>query len=332
VFFIVGNSRSGTTMMLRMLDNHPLVYGLNELHFFEQLWSSEDKNKAISKEEAIALAAKLLFVQRDGYIGKTDATKYQNEATTLISEMPTDQYLAHEVYTEMMFRETTLHHKQIPCEKTPQNVFYLKEIFEIYPNALVINMIRDPRAVMLSQKRKWRRRKMGATFITKGEVFRLKVNYHPITLSRLWNAAVRAVDAFEKDERVLNVHFEDIMETPSETLQMICRHLGVEYDANVLDIPQASSSNEADSSEKGINKARAGNWKKGGLNDTEIFWCQKICNDLLVKHHYPLEPTPTNFLLKASYAISFPFKLAFALLLNLNRMKNITETIKRRLK
>ncbi|MEZ5023383.1 MAG: sulfotransferase [Chitinophagales bacterium] len=71
--FIVGNSRSGTTMMLRILNNHSQVYGLNELHFFEQLWSSADKNKEISKEEAITLAAKLLFVQRDGYIGTTDA-------------------------------------------------------------------------------------------------------------------------------------------------------------------------------------------------------------------------------------------------------------------
>jgi DNA-binding Xre family transcriptional regulator len=315
-----------------MLDNHPEIYGLNELHFFEQLWSSADKDKPLSKEEAVALAAKLLFVQRDGYIGKTDATKYKDEATELVNHMAVKQFLGHEIYTEMMFRETELHQKQIPCEKTPQNVFYLKEIFEIYPNARVINMIRDPRAVMLSQKRKWRRRKMGATFITKSEVFRLKVNYHPITLSRLWNAAVRAVNAFDQDTRVMNVHFEDIMESPPETLQAICKHLGVEYNEKVLDIPQASSSNEADSKEKGINKARAGNWKKGGLNDTEIFWCQKICRELLIKHQYPLENTHTNFVLKGFYAISFPFKLAMALLLNLNRMKNIAETLKRRLK
>ncbi|MEZ5007458.1 MAG: sulfotransferase [Chitinophagales bacterium] len=330
--FIVGNSRSGTTMMLRILNNHSQVYGLNELHFFEQLWSSADKDKEISKEEAITLAAKLLFVQRDGYIGTTDAKKYKDEATTLVDEMITDKYLGHDVYTQMIFRETALQNKQFPCEKTPQNVFYLKEILDIYPNGRVINMIRDPRAVMLSQKRKWRRRKMGATFITKREVIRLRINYHPITISKLWNAAIKAAEPFEDDERVMNVHFEDIMDAPVKTTQKICEHLEISYEEGMLDIPQASSSNEADSDEKGINKKRAGNWKKGGLNDAEIFWNQKISGDLLNRYNYSLEPVKSNIFSKMAYAISFPVKLAFALLLNLNRMKNIGETLKRRLK
>lgn len=330
--FIVGNSRSGTTMMLRILNNHSQVYGLNELHFFEQLWSSADKNKAISKTEAITLAAKLLFVQRDGYIGTTDAKKYKEEATTLVNEMYTDQYFGHEVYTQMIFRETRLQNKLYPCEKTPQNVFYLKEILDIYPNGRIINMIRDPRAVMLSQKRKWRRRKMGASFITKREVIRLRVNYHPITISKLWNAAIKAAEPFEKDDRVMNVHFEDIMEAPVKTIQSICKHLEINYEEGMLDIPQASSSNEADSDEKGINKKRAGNWKKGGLNDTEVFWNQKISGNLLKQYNYALEPVHSNIFAKAMYAISFPVKLFFALLLNLNRMKSIGETLKRRLK
>lgn len=35
--FIVGNSRSGTTMMGRILGNHTDVFTFHELHFFEQL-------------------------------------------------------------------------------------------------------------------------------------------------------------------------------------------------------------------------------------------------------------------------------------------------------
>ncbi len=319
-------------MMLRILNNHSKVYGLNELHFFEQLWSSSDKEKAISKNESIKLAAKLIFVQRDGYIGTTDAKKYEEEATELVNGMPSDRYLGHEVYTEMIFRETQLHHKKYPCEKTPQNVFYLKEILDIYPEARIINMIRDPRAVMLSQKRKWRRRKMGATFITKREVIRLRTNYHPITISKLWNAAIKAAKPFSNDKRVLNIHFEDILNHPEQTIQKICNHLNIEYENQMLDIPQASSSNEADSEKKGINKKRAGNWKDGGLNDAELYWNQKISGNLMKSHNYQLESLSTNFISIALYAISFPIKISLALLLNLNRMKNIVETLKRRLK
>ena len=39
MLFVVGNSRSGTTMMGRILGNHPDVFTFGELHFFGQLWS-----------------------------------------------------------------------------------------------------------------------------------------------------------------------------------------------------------------------------------------------------------------------------------------------------
>ncbi|MFI5135892.1 MAG: sulfotransferase, partial [Chitinophagales bacterium] len=37
--FVVGNSRSGTKMMGRILGNHEKVHAFPEMHFFEQLWS-----------------------------------------------------------------------------------------------------------------------------------------------------------------------------------------------------------------------------------------------------------------------------------------------------
>ncbi|MGY8989337.1 MAG: sulfotransferase, partial [Flavobacteriales bacterium] len=38
--FVVGNSRSGTTMMGRIIGKHSSVFTFKELHFFGQLWSS----------------------------------------------------------------------------------------------------------------------------------------------------------------------------------------------------------------------------------------------------------------------------------------------------
>ena len=99
----------------------------------------------------------------------------------------------------------------------------------------------------------------------------------------------------------------------------------------MLEIPQASSSNEPDSTEKGINKKRAGNWKSGGLSDAELFFCQKISGDLMTKIGYPLNELKPNPFSVIAYIIAFPFKLGLALLVNLNRMKSIVETIKRRL-
>jgi hypothetical protein len=319
-------------MMLRILSNHPHVYGLNELHFFEKLWSSADRDKVIHRQAAEQLAAKLLFVQRDGYIGKTNADRYLTDAARIIDRLGEGPYFAHDVFAAMMNFETGRHGRKIPCEKTPQNVFYLKEIFDLFPNARVINMIRDPRAVMLSQKRKWRRRKMGATFITPWEVMRLRINYHPITLSRLWNAAIGAALPYRDDERVLHLHFEDMLGSPEAAARKICEHLQIPFLPEILDIPQASSSNRADSSQTGIDQRRAGNWKKGGLRAAEIYWCQRISGEKMAQTGYAIEPTEAGWLARTAYAVSFPFKLALALLINLNRMKSIGETLRKRLR
>ena len=240
-------------------------------------------SKTLNENEAAVLLSKLLFVQRDGYIGTTDSEKYRQEAIDLLSTIDKNFWIPHELYFKMMVNETHVNQKEIPCEKTPQNVFYIEEILQLFPQARIINMIRDPRAILLSQKRKWTRRKMGATFITRREVFRLRMNYHPITMSKLWNAAINAGLKYSNRPEVLNVKFEDLLDNPKQTVQNICNHLEVPFEATMLDIPQASSSNEKDSDEKGVNKKRARNWQKGGLSKAEIELCQRICGENMKK-------------------------------------------------
>lgn len=191
-------------------------------------------------------------------------------------------------------------------------------------------MVRDPRAIMLSQKNKWNRRNLGGDYMTAREALRLRINYHPITLSKLWNAAINAAKKFKHDNRIYSVRFEDLLENPQQTLQKICTHIDIAFDNNMPNITQESSSIEKDSKEIGFKKERASNWKKGGLNSTERWICQKQCNENLEFYHYEKEQVSPNLLLLGYYYISFPVKLGLAFLMNLNRMKNITETLKRR--
>ena len=319
-------------MLLRCFNNHPKLMVLNELHFFEQLWSTEDKGKVISIDDAVDLNSKLLLTQRIGYqTHDQNHHQFDNESKEFIASLHTTNITAEYVFTEMMKHEVTLNGKSIVCEKTPQNVFYLKEIFELFPNAKVINMVRDPRAILLSQKNKWNRRNLGADYMTKKEAFRLRINYHPITLSKLWNAAINAANLFKNDVRLISVRFEDLLNQPEQTLQTICKHIEVDFDANMLNITQESSSIEKDSKEIGFKKERASNWKNGGLNNTEKWISQKMCRNNLNRNKYEIETIQPNIAFLFYYLLSFPVKIGLALLLNLNRMKNIFETLKRRM-
>lgn len=318
-------------MMRRVLGNHSDIYMLEEMHFFEQLWSTADKTKMLSQQDAELLASRLLFIQRNGYLSEMDTNVHKADAVKIIAGMNHPLY-PHAVFKAFMFFETQLHGKTIPCQKTPQDVFYIKEILELFPEAYIINMVRDPRGVLLSQKRKWQRRNMGASFMTKKEQRRLRINYHPITISKLWNASQQAALQHTGNSRVQTVIFEKLVDAAEAEVKELCHFLQLQFSPALLAIPQVGSSNEADMPDSfGIKTERAGNWTLGGLNNAEIVICQNICKPYMLQYGYAVSNVNASFFALAYYYISFPFKIMLALLFNLHRMKNIGEAIKRRL-
>jgi hypothetical protein len=331
--FVVGNSRSGTTMMMRILNNHSMVHCINESHFFEKYWSPKDEGAILSEAEARDLLARMYTRQRAGFFERVE--KHGHKYATAIDELlkvlngpPTRARLYH----KFLEKETALAGKRIPCEKTPHNVYYLSEIFGYFPNIKVINMVRDPRAIMLSQKRKWKRRSLGADFMTKREVMRLRINYHPLAVSRLWKAAIGAGKKHSSDPRVHTVRFEDILEDAESTVRTICSFAEIPFEPKMLEVPHAGSSSEADKkSDLGIRKTRAKGWLEKGLTSTEIKICQTTCKALMQEYGYEMIPVKANLIeLGWSYLI-FPFKMALALAVNLNRIRGLADTLKRRL-
>lgn len=330
--FVVGSSRSGTTMMSRVLGNHPSVFTLRETHFFEQLWSSAEEERHISEDEAISLAARLLRVQRDGYLNPGDLDRFYGEAKGLVTSVGHEGFTSTGIFRTFLMLEANKNGKAIPCDQTPHNVFYLREIFDLFPEARVINLIRDPRNVLLSQKRKWKRRFLGAKNIPRSEALRSWVNYHPITISKLWNGSVRAAERYANDNRVYSLRFEDLVDDPEDAVRKVCEFAGLSFDTSMLEVPQIGSSSGPDNPQRrGINRDKAGNWQRGGLSQTEVFLCQKLTGTSMRQHGYPLVQAHPNSLRLCLSLVSFPVKSTLALLLNLGRMRSITQTIRRRL-
>lgn len=332
MIFVVGNSRSGTTMMGRVLGGHPDVFTFGELHFFEQMWSPEDRERRLARPEAESLVARLLSVQRQGYLGQRDPERFRTEAKEIVASTPSRALIAAELFRTFLNHETSKHRKKIACDQTPRNVFYIEEILELYPDSQVINLVRDPRDVLLSQKRKWKRRFLGARGIPLREAVRSWANYHSLTISKLWNSSTSAAARFANDPRVHSLRFEDLLADPGARIREICELVGISFNEHLLEVPQIGSSSGQDKPEKrGINREKAGTWRKGGLSATEIFLCQKVTSTSMKRHGYDPIPVSPEPLWLAWSVFSLPLKLALALLLNLKRMRNIRETIKRRL-
>lgn len=329
--FIVGNSRSGTTMMMRIMNNHSMVHAINEPHFYGTYWAPADDGRPVDAQAAKELLLKLLTRQRDGFFAEMVPGKFDAEAEHVLGLLP-PRADRKDVYAAFMAYEAQRHGKTVVCEKTPQNIFYISEIQRHFPDAKVIVMHRDPRAVLLSQKRKWMRKDLGMADMPDKEVRRLRMNYHPYTISRLWNSSFDTAKRHRGQAGVIEVRFEDLTAEPEATMRRICDAAGIPFEPSMLEVPHAGSSSSKDEpGRKGIRKDRGESWKKG-LEVQEVAICQDTCGTRMAELGYQLVDAKPGFLRLALEWASFPFKLMGAFVLNLGRMRNMVNTVQRRLR
>jgi hypothetical protein len=331
MIFVVGSSRSGTTMLGRILGKNNVVFMLHELHFFEELYDPRSGNAPLAAEKAQNLAATLFARQRNGYFHPGDVKSFSGEARELIEQLP-QPVTAPLIFAAVMQYEAVRNGKTIPVEQTPRNVFYLKEILDLYPQAYVLNIIRDSRDVLLSQKLK-PRRFWNDPGVPHSQCVRFWANYHPTTISMLWNSSINSADQFKDHPRTFHVRYEDILDDPQEHIGRICSFLDILFDPEMLQVSLMGSSHDLDNEvQLGVNKTAGQRWQHDSHSRFDLAVCQYLTRENLVRYGYEISAQlrlrPVDI---TRAALTWPVKTGLALLLNVARTRNIFQTIKRRL-
>ena len=325
--FITGNSRSGTTMMSRILGNHADVFTFQELHFFDELVKGEPTD-VLSTEQSLHLYCKLCAVQRNGYFGDRNPQPFLAEAKAALAGK--DGISQIELYKLFCLNECKLHGKSVPCKQTPQNIFSIASILEHIPESKILIMVRDPREVLLSQKNKWKRRALSGGEIPFLESIRARFNYHPVTISRIWNATFKEGLKYENHPAVKIVYYEQLIGNPEHVIAEVSQFCGINYSSALLDIPVVGSSNFQDAVQtRGIDTKKTGQWNKGGLSDEEIQICETINAEDMRKAGYELSGKKGSDAKVFFIRLMMPVKLGLALFFNLKRLKNIGQIRKK---
>ena len=333
MIFVVGSSRSGTTMLSRILAKHSSVFTFGELHFFEQLCDTDRLDNSISRKSAIDLADRLVGIQEEGYLHYSGGLKFLDAAEEIV-EGCRNSLIALNVYLSFVDSYLRKNDTLIGCDQTPRNILYLDEIIRALPTAKVIIMLRDPRSVLLSQKYKWKRKFLGASSIPLKESIRSYLNYHPLVISKLWSSSYREVERLKDDPQVMLLKYEDLVLNPESQVASLCEFLELDYGADMLNIQRVGSSSIVDSGEEeaGISTSGLDSWKDSKLCDEEIYLCERSAEKLMAQFGYQksLDLKVSTLKLLALYFL-LPIKLSLALFMNAPRMLNIGQAIKKRL-
>jgi hypothetical protein len=323
----VGSSRSGTTMMGRILGNHSNIYTFKELHFFGTIWTNIDSRK-LSKGKQIQLLSRLFCIQKNGLFNQKNIADFNEKSMKFIEGKnlnPLDIF-------DLFLKEITLENSAIiSCEQTPNNIYYLHEILEYFPDAKVINMVRDQRDVLLSQKNKWKRRFLGASAIPLSEAIRSYINYHPLLTAKVWNSSLEHSTQFIGNSRIKVIKFEELLVDYESVIKELCKFMQINFQEEMLKVPVVGSSTEQDTkNELLIDSSKIEKWKSGGLSSAEIYLSQLMSKSMMQEFKYELQKFRFPPLLTLFYLFTFPIKLALAFLLNIKRMGNIIEVVKKR--
>ena len=292
-FFILGHARSGTTLLMRLARLHPEVHCNYQAHFFTRKPMLKSLVDSAEIEEWLTR--------------KSNRWNHGRDLSPLVLRASADF---------IMERDAAREGKMIVGDKSPSSVIHgqvVRDMHSLYPDAKVINIVRDGRDVLISER--FRNFVEESKFLTaedKRIISDLRVDSAPFsdgrrsifTESFIRNIASRWVnDLTETDAESQKLYggkyhticYEDLLQMPFEEMKKLWHFLGVK---NVNASLEESVKTEMSSNPDGewqaqrnegiasfLPKGQAGNWTRlFSEKDKAVF--KEVAGAMLVKWGY----------------------------------------------
>jgi hypothetical protein len=227
--FIVGVGRSGTSLLQSMLASHSEVSFLPETAFIRRYIVKNKLQKCIAK---LGIINAQKMIKEDKVLSRINF-EIPTPSENSCSAADFDYYVSLQQYG------MTEGGKIRFGDKDPRLIEYLSTLYSYFPNAYVVNIVRDPRDVLSSKKK-------AAWSAGRSTMFYAFANRVQLRIARNLGSKL-----FGK--RYIEIVYEDLIRDPETQLKSLCFKLELSYEESLLDFGKQAK--------KLVSKAEE-SWKK----------------------------------------------------------------------
>lgn len=271
--FVVGYMHSGTTLVRNILANHPDLYcAPEETKFFLHLdLVRAELGLHASRNDILEYCRRVV----------TAGVAFRSEDRSATTEPPSrlsDRELARR-FRHALDSLTFEAGRSRWLEKTPSHVHAAHTIWSGIPDAMFVEVVRDPRDVLASKKTRTANVSLPGRF-TPHERRRkqLEKSFDPLWDALAWKSSVRAgtTAARSQPTRWLRIRYEDLVVRPDDVVRKLCTFFDLEPLRSLADVPRGipADVDELGSHERGVASTSVGRWREI-LTSTEAAICER---------------------------------------------------------
>lgn len=260
--------------MRHILNSHPEIALCAENHYLGHLLPSQGVRHALRRfgdlRDDANVAALVDFVYAGGL---TRVSRFRSPSrlwTWVTTRLPAqelqDRILRGErsergVFTAVMDAYAARRGASVRGEKTPAHLRFAETLLEWYPHGRVLHMMRDPRAVFVSELRRRRRHPGSLPYRLIARVGPLLTAFVLFETTLIWAEGAWRHSQLRRafPDRYRLVKFESLVRSPETEIRSVCDFIGVDYEPAMLDQSVVSQGMELGS--RGIDPAAADRWR-----------------------------------------------------------------------
>jgi len=274
--FVFGCGRSGTSLLSRILNQHPDIGVPFESHIFNAfvplLRHYGDLGNPANRERLVHDILSVYYFRHWQPPPDKKAVLAEVQGSRIVDIFDA----IHRTWARSVGKRRW-------GEKSPNHVEYWDQLHEAYPNAQVVHIVRDGRDVAVSLVR--------ARFGPK-TVFRA---------AEYWRDYLRHVERLKKatdPADIFEVKYEDLVLDPETQVRALCRFLDESYTETLLRYYESDGRYPTDKRneqnlQKPIMRGNTGKWKTA-LSSHEVAVFEAVAGDLLDGYGYARHGTPAR--------------------------------------